>query len=113
MKKSTNSVNSTKGMYLKNNDHLEYVGFQDILYLKGENNYCTVYAKSGESLNNASLMEVTEQLPRHLFIQSHSNYVVNINAVSGFEGNLLHIGNHTIPVGKTYREAVFDCFKNI
>ncbi|HIB47863.1 MAG TPA: LytTR family transcriptional regulator [Flavobacteriaceae bacterium] len=74
MKKNTNSVNSTKGMYLKNNDHLEYVGFPDILYLKGENNYCTVYAKSGDYLYNESLKEVAAQLPKNLFIQSHSNY---------------------------------------
>ena len=106
-------MNSTKGMYLKNNDHLEYVGFQDILYLKGENNYCTVYAKSGDYLYKVSLKEVVAQLPKHLFIQSHSNYFVNINAVSGFEGNLLYIGNHKIPVGKAYREAVFNCFKSI
>jgi|TARA_R110002020_G_scaffold4110_1_gene18188 DNA-binding LytR/AlgR family response regulator len=106
-------VNSTKGIYLKNNDHLEHVGFPDILCLKGENNYCTVYAKSGDYPYSALLKEVAAQLPKHLFIQSHRNYVVNINAVSGFEGNLLHIGNHKIPVGKTYREAVFNCFKSI
>lgn len=113
MKKDTNSLDNSNGMYLKNNDHLEYVGFLDILYVKGENNYCTVYAKSGDYLYNESLKEAAEQLPNNLFIQVHNKYVVNINAVSGFEGNLLYIRNHKIPVGKAYREAVFNCFKSI
>jgi len=113
MKKNTTNGNSTNGIYLKNNAHFEWVGFPDILYLKVENSYCTVYAKSNQYIYSASLEEVAAQLPKNLFIQVHSNYIVNINAVSGFEGNLLYVGDHKIPVSKTYREVASSFFRNI
>jgi DNA-binding LytR/AlgR family response regulator len=111
---SENQVpNSTDGFYLKKNNHFEHVCFLDMLFLRSEANYTSIYTKSDLFIYSEGLNKIAEQLSKEHFIRVHRSYVVNINAVSGFEGNLLFISEYKIPVSNTYKEAVFNLFKNI
>jgi len=59
------------------------------------------------------LKKIEAQLPKHLFIRIHRTFVVNIQLVSGFEGNTLFIQGQKLPVSKSHKDQVFQLFRTI
>lgn len=100
-------------LFLKKNQHFERVDLQEILFLKADSNYCNVYTKSDRFIYSVGLNKVEEQLPKERFVRVHRSYVVNINSVNGFEGNMLFVGKVKIPVSKAHKEDVFKRFRII
>lgn len=100
-------------LFLKKNHHFERVPLQEILFLEADSNYCKVYTKSDCYLYSVGLNKIEEQLPVNRFLRTHRSYVININSVSGFEGNMLFVGNDKIPVSKSHKESVFKRFRTI
>ena len=107
------TVNINDGLFLKKDHHFERVQFVDILFFKADSNYCSIYTKSNYSNYAVALNTLEKQLPTNIFIRVHKSYVVNINAVMGFEGNFLFIQQNRIPVSELYKEAVFKLFNSI
>ena len=100
-------------LFLKKNHHFERVPLKEILYLKADNNYCTVRTKAERFVYSMVLKKIEAHLPTDQFLRVHRSYVVNINLVNGFEGNMLFIGQRKIPVSKTYKNEVFRLFHTI
>jgi len=100
-------------LFLKRDNHFERVLLVEILFLEAESNYTTVHTKCGRFVYSLVLKKIEELLPSEYFLRVHRSFVININAVTGFEGNLLFIGNYKIPVSKRHREHVFTLFNRI
>ncbi|WP_298512230.1 LytTR family transcriptional regulator DNA-binding domain-containing protein [uncultured Kordia sp.] len=100
-------------LFLKKNQHFVRVPLVDILCIKADNNYCTVFTKSERFVYAVVMKKIESQLPTESFVRTHRSYIVNINQVHGFEGNLLFVGTHKIPVSKSQKEYVFKRFKTI
>ncbi|MFA9390908.1 MAG: LytR/AlgR family response regulator transcription factor [Prolixibacteraceae bacterium] len=96
-------------LFLKKDSHFVRVLFSDIIYLTSESNYTTIVTKSGKYVYATVLKRFEEKLPGDIFIRVHRSYVVNINCITGFEGNNLHLGSERVPVSKQNRD---DFFKN-
>ena len=100
-------------LFLKKNHHFRKVPLEDIHFLKAENNYTSIHTQSDKFLYSMVLKKIEENLPSSLFLRVHRSFVVNITAVTGFEGNLLYVGGEKIPVSKSHREHVFKLFRTI
>jgi DNA-binding LytR/AlgR family response regulator len=100
-------------LFLKKNHHFVRVALADILFIEADNNYCTVYTKSERFVYAVVMKKIESQLPTDNFIRTHRSYIVNIQQVDGFEGNLLFLDTHKIPVSKSQKEHVFRRFKTI
>ena len=100
-------------LFLKKDHHFQRVPLQEIEFLEADNNYTTVYTKGERFIYSTVLKKIEAQLPSRQFLRIHRSYVVNIQSVQGFEGNMLFIGEQKIPVSKSYREEVFKLFKTI
>ncbi|WP_281987225.1 LytR/AlgR family response regulator transcription factor [Aquimarina aggregata] len=100
-------------IFLKKDHHFERVPFKDIYFLKADSNYCTVHAKSGRFMYSMVLKKIEAELPSNQFLRTHRSYVVNIDLVNGFEGNMLFLGEKKIPVSKAHRKDVFKLFHTI
>lgn len=112
--KTDNQVMQIKdSLFLKKDQHFERVPLKEIMFLQADNNYCTVSTKSERFIYSMVLKKIEAQLPLNQFLRVHRSYVVNINLVNGFEGNMLFIGENKIPVSKTYKDEVFRLFHTI
>ena len=100
-------------LFLKKGNYFENVPINEVLYLKAEGNYSTIYTKKGKFVYSVLLKAIAEKFPVDSFIRVHRSYVVNINAIEGFEGNCLSISKNKIPVSKSYRDIVFNMFLKI
>lgn len=102
-----------ESLFLKKDHHYQRVALSDITILEADNNYTTVYTRTDKYIYSTVLKKMEEKLPGKYFLRVHRSYVVNINAVTGFEGNMLYVGDKRIPVSKQYRAEVFNIFNTI
>ncbi|PIB35285.1 hypothetical protein BFP72_07680 [Reichenbachiella sp. 5M10] len=105
-------INLNDSLFLKKKNYYERVALADISLLEADNNYTTVYTHSDKYVYSTVLKKMEEKLPRHLFLRIHRSYVINIQAIRGYEGNLLQVLDRKIPVGKQYRKALFELFNS-
>ncbi|WP_194767506.1 LytR/AlgR family response regulator transcription factor [Tamlana sp. I1] len=100
-------------LFLKKNNHYERVAMEAIKFLEADNNYTIIHTENDQFLYSTGLKNFEEQLPKETFFRVHRSYLVNISAVSGFEGNMLFIKDKKIPVSKAHRVEILNLFKTL
>ena len=104
----TPPVGYQNSLFLKKDSKYKKVELSDITYLEADNSYTTVFTNEDKYIYSVVLKKIEERLPRNTFIRVHRSYIVNINAVDGFERNVLYIKDKRIPVSRQHREEVFE-----
>lgn len=90
----------TKNKFIK-------VNYNEILYIEGLKNYVSVYTANQRIITYQSLRELETQLPQPPFYRVHKSYIISLEKIKMVDGNALYIGDQSIPIGDTYREAFF------
>lgn len=109
-----NSVLKIKdSLFLKKNNRYEKVLLNEIQFLEADNNYTTIYTKDDKFLYSVVLKKLEEQLPSDIFLRVHRSFIVNIQEVQGFQGNILFLNQKKIPVSKSNQNQVFKLFRTI
>ena len=98
------------GIFLRKDHTYRRVPLEEIILLEACQNYTLIYTVSETFLYSRQLNKVAQRLHESFFMRVHRSYVVNLEAITGFEGNRLFLGEHCIPISKQYREAVFARF---
>lgn len=97
-------------LFLKKDHHFQRVSLSDILLIEADGNYTTIYTPSEKFIYSTLLKKMEERLPDKQFKRVHRSYIINIDAVDGFEGNVLFVQGKRVTVAKQYRETVFNIF---
>lgn len=94
---------------------------QDILFLKGADNYVTIYYNDQQKLEHlmlrSTLKQLEEELKEYNIIRCHRSFMVNIDHIKliekqkdGLTIRLDHAKLTEVPVSKTYIQEVFKLF---
>ncbi len=98
-------------LFIKVRNKLERVAINDILFAYTDTkNYCTIITEDDKKFTVRNSIVGLKQLLKHgQFIQTHRSYIINWTKVSAFyEGTQsIEIKEHSIPLGRTYKEAVY------
>ncbi|WP_029489649.1 LytR/AlgR family response regulator transcription factor [Aquimarina agarivorans] len=100
-------------LFLKKNNKFKRVSIEEILYVQADNNYSNVITAHDKFIYSIVMKKIVEQLPKKLFLRTHRSFIVNINCIDGYEGNMLFVKGFKIPISKSYRESVFKLFPTI
>lgn len=92
-------------VFIKVDGILRKVHFSDILYVESKGNYVRLHSSSERLLTADTLSNMTKRLGVG-FVRVHKSYVVNLEQITGLEGNRLLIGAEKIPIGNSYRQEV-------
>ena len=111
--KNTDAMQIKDSLFLKKDNHFERVPLKKILYLQADNSYSTVFTKTERFIYSMVLKKIEAVLPSNQFLRIHRSYVVNIQSVNGYEGNMLYVGSTKIPVSKAHKKHVFQLFHTI
>lgn len=92
-----------------------FVAASDIIYIKGQRNYCDVHSSSCPNgfLTYKNISYWEEKLDSNSFIRIHKSYIINplyIKNITSSTIVLLH--NTTLPIGRTYYKEVKSKIKN-
>lgn len=95
-------------VFIRKGSGYKKVAVKDIVYLEAARNYCDIHLAGGICLNVSMPMnEVYEYLNPEHFKRVHRSFVVHLEHVDTYIGNMLVMsGGKEIVVGREYREAV-------
>lgn len=94
--------------FIKQNNILKKISFDEVLWIKAEGNYSMVYVGSKRFVLKISLKKVLKQLPGSFFQQIHRAYIVAVNKVDDIDisNNELTVGEEKLPIGRSYRDGL-------
>lgn len=84
------------------------VTVREITYLEAQRNYCDIHLSDGRRMNvSIPMVEVYEYLSPNTFKRIHRSFVVNLEYVDAYIGNMVRLKNgKEIVIGREYRESV-------
>lgn len=96
-------------IFVKDGHAYRKISYDDLLYLQSEANYVALHLSSGKKLLvRSSLDDFIVQLDPLLFFRIHRGYAVNMDKVEGVFPTEVSVEGVTIPVGRTYKELLFN-----
>lgn len=98
-------------IFIKEKERFRKIDFGTILFVEALGSYCRVHLEGGHDMTlSFTLAEITPKLQAGFFRRVHRSYIVNMDRIDAFIGNLLCIGPHRIPVSKQHRSEVMRQF---
>ncbi|MFN7120235.1 MAG: LytR/AlgR family response regulator transcription factor [Saprospiraceae bacterium] len=92
---------------IKSGSVLHKITLSDILFLQSDGNYIHFYLVDNRKiLTRMTVSEVIDQLPKEDFIRVHKSYIIALSHIIWIDTHQLKIGQHLIPISKTYREEL-------
>jgi DNA-binding LytR/AlgR family response regulator len=93
-------------LFLKKGLYFQKVALKEILYLEASSNYTNIITNCGSFLYSDNLHSFEERLPSQMFHRVHRSFLVNIENITAFEGNIIYMGKAVIPISKAYKEKL-------
>lgn len=84
------------------------VNYTEVEYIQADGNYITFYCGSEKYIVRSSLRKCRGRISNKTFIQVHRNYMVNKEHIESYDSefNVVMIGSHPIPVGRSFKSAL-------
>lgn len=81
---------------------------EQITFVKAESNYTKIkMSNEKEYVLSHTMKIIEEKLPESIFCRVHKSFIINFNFIELIEGNSLQVANQSIPIGRSYREILF------
>ena len=80
--------------------------FEEILYVESNDDITTVIATGDRRFRNKTPISQWEAILKPHFLRIHRSYLVNKDAITRVDGDLLYVGDIELPVSRKYKEAV-------
>jgi len=95
-------------IFVKQRDRMIKIFLKDILYAVAERCYCKVFTPNKEFLMTIPLKEFEDRIASKTFLRVHRSYLVNVTKIDEISDNnsFLSIGEHHIPVSKSYQSIL-------
>lgn len=109
LQKPSISLNEqTDSFFIKNKGELVKIQQDQILFFEAYDNYCNVYTEQKKHLISHTLKSVEEKIPSSTFIKVHRSYIINFSKIESIQEGYIFIGNHKIPVSKSYKDSLLE-----
>lgn len=96
-----------EAIFIKVNKRLMRIAYPDIFYIEGSGDYIKVVTAVVTHTSYHSLNKIEELLPEQLFMRIHKSYIINLRHIQFVEGNLVRMLDKELPVGVTYKDALY------
>jgi two-component system, LytTR family, response regulator len=74
------------------------VKFSELLYIKGEDNYVSLFLKDKRIITRTTLTELQDKLPAMNFLRIHRSYIISLSQIEKIEKHQVTIGDTAIPL---------------
>lgn len=96
-----------EAIFIKVHKRLMRIAYPDIFYIEGFGDYIKVVTAGVMHMSYSSLNKIEELLPAQQFMRIHKSFIINLKHIQFVEGNLVRILDKDLPVGVTYKEALY------
>ncbi len=100
---------------IPDNDGIQFINVNDIIYCKTSNRYTKVVTKSTEILSSYSLGKFKEVLVQDFFFQPHRSYVINVHHINRYDssGMISMIDGTNVPISRKLKDDFLKMFSRI
>lgn len=77
-----------------------------IFYIEAQPDYLNIVTESGTYKVHATLKSVADSIPLDRFFRVHNSFIVNLEKISGLEGNFVMIQKRNIPVSRSRQKEL-------
>lgn len=107
--RTSNRVNRTGDLYLKQGSRLVHINERDILYVEALADYVTVHCDSGDKFTILSTMKSIEhKLSSEDFVRIHRSYIIRLEKIKAIEDDTVSIGPIILPISRSQKPVLFD-----
>lgn len=99
-------VNDT--IFVRGRDRFERIQLSDIQYLEADGNYTDIITDGQKYVVTAKLGHLENELQSGPFFRCHRSYMVNLNAVDGFDDANIFMGHVKVPISKGSKKAFIE-----
>jgi len=100
--------------FVKGNKQLQKIYVDEIFYIESQRDYLKFSLAGDQEIVTRQTIGYYEQfLPAQLFIRIHRSFIVAIDKIKTAEVNRLLIGQQYLPIGRNYKQHVFEYLKTI
>jgi DNA-binding LytR/AlgR family response regulator len=92
--------------FIKADNRLVKILFDDILFVEALQNYVTIHTNSKKYISYLTFKSVEDYLPANRFIKVHKSYIVAASRIDSIDGNEIRIGEHRIPISRSLKDEV-------
>lgn len=92
--------------FVKCNGKFERIVFDEILFVKAQQNYVTIHLVGSKLMVYMTLSGIEEQLPKERFLRVHKSYIIALAKVDAIEGSEIVMRHTRIPISRSLREDV-------
>lgn len=108
-KENSSAIFSDQYLFIKKNDALKKVYFNEILYIEVADRYCNIITENDKFMILISLSKIVQVLDSSIFTKSNRNCIINTNQIEALflKDNLIILkGNHKITLSDNYKEFI-------
>jgi DNA-binding LytR/AlgR family response regulator len=91
-------------MFVKSDQKLIKIKFQDIDYIEGMKDYVKIFTKEKMIVTLHTMKYFESSLPSNEFIRIHKSYIVNLDAIKTVSGNEVEVRQSRLPIGSSFKE---------
>ncbi|MEE4114900.1 MAG: LytTR family DNA-binding domain-containing protein [Marinilabiliaceae bacterium] len=102
---------SEKYFFVKTENRLQKVFFDDILWVEGQGDYLRIISVKEKIMTLQNFKTLSSILPEKNFIRVHKSYMVAINKIDSVSRNRISIGKEIIPVSDSYKNHFYDTLR--
>lgn len=94
-------------IFIKKGNMIVKVNKSDILWIEGLGDYVTLNTEKEKFVVHSTMHAIEQKFSSGEFIRVHRSFIIRIDRIKNIEDNCIAYYDKFIPIGKTYREAVF------
>ncbi len=95
-------------IFIKEGKHFAKVLLKDVQYIEAFGSYCKLYSGEKVFTISCNLNTIMQKISEQEFVRIHRSYVVNLQHVSGINGDHMEINGTNLPVGYTYKKMLME-----
>lgn len=112
---SNNTENDTsvtdRTLFIKSDGKLVKIDLAELHLIEGVKDYVKLWVGDQSYMVHSTMKNMEEQLAADKnMLRVHKSYIVNISHIQEVDGNMLRLGNQTVVVGNTYKDAFSEAF---
>ncbi|HYD20670.1 MAG TPA: LytTR family DNA-binding domain-containing protein [Flavipsychrobacter sp.] len=108
-------ISKNNKLGIRNNNGLDYVSIDDILFFEANARYTKVVTKAKSYLSSCNIGKFKQMVEGRSFYTVHRSYIVNTDRITRYisSGVVVMEDGHEIPVSKNMREDFLNLFNKI
>jgi DNA-binding LytR/AlgR family response regulator len=108
-----NAKDSTSTFFVKSGNVFKRIKLDEIFYLEASGSYSTIFSLDNQYVVASNLQKLETKMVNHNFIRIHKSHLINLSHIDAFNQFSIIINKKSLPIGRKYREGLFNVLQKL